>query len=193
MNIKPVLGFPGYFASDDGKIFTSKYRKTGNGKKAGWAIGGPLVQMSTNSDRYGYHQLRFSIDGKSSHSTVGVFVALAFLGARPKGLVVAHLDGNKTNNHVKNLAYVSQSENMRHRRAHGTAPIGEKANRAKLKEDQVREIIVRLDSGELASALAREFGVGDCAIGLIKSGKTWSHLREKINLYPAGTSAGLIM
>jgi hypothetical protein len=35
-------------------------------------------------------------------------VALHFLGPRPSGYVVRHLDGNRYNNHVSNLCYGTQ-------------------------------------------------------------------------------------
>ena len=38
-------------------------------------------------------------------------VAEAFLGPRPKGLLVLHEDDDKTNNHASNLRYGTKSEN----------------------------------------------------------------------------------
>lgn len=40
-------------------------------------------------------------------------VAAAFIGPRPEGAVVRHLDDRKDNNRLTNLAYGSQGENMR--------------------------------------------------------------------------------
>jgi hypothetical protein len=48
-------------------------------------------------------------------------VAEAFIGPRPDGQEVRHLDGNGLNNRLENLAYGSHQENMLDRRAHGTA------------------------------------------------------------------------
>lgn len=39
-------------------------------------------------------------------------IAKAFLGERPDGLVVDHIDRNRTNNNVNNLRYVTQRENI---------------------------------------------------------------------------------
>lgn len=44
--------------------------------------------------------------------TVHSLVAQAFLGDRPKGMVIDHIDGNRFNNHYTNLRYCTQKENM---------------------------------------------------------------------------------
>ncbi len=41
-------------------------------------------------------------------------VAEAFLGKRPKKHTINHKDGNKTNNDINNLEYVTSSENTEH-------------------------------------------------------------------------------
>jgi len=49
-------------------------------------------------------------------------VALAFLGPRPEGAVVRHLDGDPLRPHAENLAYGTKSENLVDQVAHGTHP-----------------------------------------------------------------------
>lgn len=60
-----------------------------------------------NSD--GYPTVRV----RHVRTTVHRLVAEAFLGKRPDGLVVDHIDRNKQNNHYCNLRYVSLSENSK--------------------------------------------------------------------------------
>lgn len=59
-------------------------------------------------------------DGRKVTKTVHSLVAAAFLGPRPEGLVVRHLDGDATNNSVTNLRYGTHSENLLDQVAHGT-------------------------------------------------------------------------
>lgn len=60
-----------------------------------------------NSD--GYPTVRV----RHVRTTVHRLVAEAFLGKRPNGLVVDHIDRNKQNNHYTNLRYVTLSENSK--------------------------------------------------------------------------------
>ena len=50
----------------------------------------------------------------SRNCYVHILVAEAFIGPRPRGHEVNHRDGNKLNNHVDNLEYVTRSENCLH-------------------------------------------------------------------------------
>lgn len=57
-----------------------------------------------------------------------VLVAAAWLGPRPDGLVIRHLDGNSRNNDVRNLAYGTPAENVRDTVRHGTHPEASKTH-----------------------------------------------------------------
>lgn len=45
--------------------------------------------------------------------TVHSLVAYAFLGEKPEGKEIDHIDGDKLNNFASNLQYISHSENMK--------------------------------------------------------------------------------
>jgi hypothetical protein len=59
---------------------------------------------------------------------------------------------------------------------HMGGPKGERAPFAKLTADQVREIRLRVDAGEMQTSLAKDFGVSKSAINLIIKRKSWAHI-----------------
>ena len=55
-----------------------------------------------------------SKNGKYKPTKVHKLVAAAFIGPRPEGLEINHIDGDHQNNAASNLEYCTQSENMKH-------------------------------------------------------------------------------
>ena len=101
---------------------------------------------------------------------VDKLVAGAFLGPRPPAHVVAHKDGNLSNNAADNLEYrprrvILEANEVRHRATLNGRP--------KLLGSQAREIRERALAGEPGIKLAREFGVTPATVSQIKHGKKW--------------------
>ena len=70
------------------------------------------------SDKDGYHFCLFTIGGrkgKTKRRTVASMVAECWIGDRPEGYQVDHIDRNKTNNDYRNLRYATHSEQMKNR------------------------------------------------------------------------------
>jgi hypothetical protein len=132
---------------------------------------GKMLRMLTT--QYGYHKVLLSKNGKTTNKLVGTLVAEAFLGPRPKGLLVLHGDGNAKNNCVDNLRYGTQRDNMRDSVLHGTRPRGRAHKCAKLTEQQVLEIRASSDSN---AAIAVRFDVSPSTVRLARIGRNWSHL-----------------
>lgn len=63
-------------------------------------------------DTSGYHHVRLCKDGKVKTFLIHRLVALAFLEGETS-LTVNHIDECKTNNHVSNLEYMTQADNLR--------------------------------------------------------------------------------
>jgi hypothetical protein len=53
-------------------------------------------------------------DKKQKDFLVARLVALTFLGEPPEGFTVNHKDGNRMNNHIDNLEWLSRGDNIRH-------------------------------------------------------------------------------
>lgn len=62
----------------------------------------------------GYYQVSLCIDGKYRHFQVHRLVAEAFIPNPENKPQVNHIDGNKLNNDISNLEWVTRSENQLH-------------------------------------------------------------------------------
>ena len=72
-------------------------------------------QMKLRNDKDGYRIFSTHHHGKKIHVRVHQLVAKAFLGERPEGYVLDHIDRNRANNHYSNLRYISLSEQNKNR------------------------------------------------------------------------------
>lgn len=107
----PAPGFEGhYLVSSEGRVHSLKRRKHD---------GSPIF-VNWKTDRYGYAIVDLWREGKAARRRVHVLVAGAFLGQRPDGQEVRHLDGDSANPRLANLAYGTRAENRRDRIGHGT-------------------------------------------------------------------------
>lgn len=94
-----LRGFPNcpddkYLVYRDGRIYSVWSEK--------------FLKLKPSGD--GYCQCLLGMKFTKAH----IAVAHAFLGPRPEGKEVNHIDGNKSNNHFSNLEYVTHSENIKH-------------------------------------------------------------------------------
>lgn len=104
---------------------------------------------------------------------VHVLVAMAFIGPRPKGMDIAHFDGDRMNPQPSNLRYATPKENREDSRRHGTLAQGERLPQSKVTEEQVRSI--RSDA-RLLREIAEEIGISESSVARIKNRKTWAHV-----------------
>lgn len=93
-----------YEVSDSGRI-----RRAVAGRKT--YIGKVLADHRVSS---GYRKVSLTKAGKVLQRYVHRLVMAAFVGPAPDGHEVNHIDGDKANNALANLEYVTRSENMRH-------------------------------------------------------------------------------
>lgn len=122
-----------------------------------------------------YAQVTLSRDGTYKAVKVHSIVAAAFIGPRPPGKVVRHLDGDSTNNHYRNIRYGTHQENSDDMVRHGTVLRGEHIPSAKLTEAKVRRIR-RLLKTHTNVAVAKMYGMSNQMISNIKLGKAWVHV-----------------
>lgn len=78
---------------------------------------GKILSLSMGK---GYAQVGLSKNGKSKRFSVHTLVIESFIGSKPNGYQVHHLDNNPLNNNISNLIYVTHSQNMNYRRTKRT-------------------------------------------------------------------------
>lgn len=71
----------------------------------------PAKLLKQGKSKSGYYIISFCVDGIKSNQTVHRLVARAFIINELNKPQVNHKDGNKQNNHVDNLEWVTVSEN----------------------------------------------------------------------------------
>ena len=94
--------FQGYTVYPDGRIKSNGKRKI---FLKGYDVGKGYSTVKINGKNYFRHKI----------------VALCFIGENDN-LVINHKDGNKLNNHYKNLEYISPKENYQHALDNGLKP-----------------------------------------------------------------------
>lgn len=101
----------------DGK-YRDRYEVSNHGRvrASGVGIGGmkPGRILFQGKDARGYPQVIFYFHQKAHTVKVHRLVAAAFLGDRLAGMTVNHINGDKADNHVENLEYVTNKENCWH-------------------------------------------------------------------------------
>lgn len=128
---------------------------------------GKIKKQTLNNSGYLNVQIRSEEKYKSKAFRVHILVAKGFLGEHenPK-IEINHKDGNKLNNNIKNLEYVTHKENTIH--AHKTGLISENRNYKPVIEiDEDKNIIRTFDSCKEA---AKVIGVDETAISKVCRG-----------------------
>jgi len=133
---------------------------------------GEVLSPSVNT-RYPAVTIRYN--KKNIRRNIHVLVAEAFIGPRPKGMVVNHINGDKQDNRVENLEWVTLEENQRHAIRHGLwrPHVAQRNPNAKLKESDIPVIRRLLSDGHMMTAIANLYGVSRSAIKLIRNGENW--------------------
>lgn len=133
----------------------------------------------------GYCLVDLSNEGKSHTVQFHRLVALAFI-PNPDNLdTVNHIDGNKQNNHVKNLEWLSLRDNVRHAWNTGLAkPRYGLDNPANVyTEEQIHKVCQLLEQDELGNKKIAELcGVDVTLIRDIKFRGRWEHISRNYKI-----------
>lgn len=158
--------------------YGGKYEVSNKGTVKSFYNAGRILK--TEQIKNGYLRVKLCKNKLETKYLAHRLVAYAFLGAPPKDKpFVNHKDGNKTNNCVNNLEYVSAQENTVHAFNTGLNenPKGVEHPNNTLTEQQVLEIRDIRETTTLSlNNIARMFGVSKGCISGIVYKRTWKHL-----------------
>lgn len=166
---KPIPGFVGYWVTPAGTVWSTRMRRP-RALVPYLSHGYPRVGLLGDGRRTASGQLR------PRGAMVHALVLLTFVGPRPNGLEARHLDGNRGNPALSNLAWGTSLENANDKRRHGTAVRGERTGTAKLTAEQTAALVRAAAGGVPQRALARRFGIGQTQVGRIIRGEAWTHV-----------------
>ena len=112
---------PRYEVTCDGRVLSVTTNWRGYGMRE--------LKQELNDD--GYPSVRIIVNGKRKRYAVHKLVARSHLGPQPSpGYEIRHIDGNKLNNHFRNLAWGTRKENADDRERHGRTSRGHKHSTA---------------------------------------------------------------
>lgn len=156
-----------YYVTDDGRVYSDKTKKF----------------LSPQLDKNGYEKIQMmSTDGKRHRYSVHRLVLENFhpIDGMEK-LQVNHKDGNKQNNKLENLEWMTNYENTRHAIDNKLRDFnGEKNPSAKLTKQQVYEIVNLFRQNVSCAEIAKKYGVDASTIGRIKNRILWTSVTKDL-------------
>ncbi len=138
--------------------------------------------MKPNKDKDGYLTLNLFSNEGYKHFKVHRMVAECFIVREDDNLQVNHIDGDKLNNTVENLEWVTNSYNVKHAYDIGLIIRGEGHHLAVLTNSIVEKIKLKLMEGLRDIDIAKEFKIERKTISNIRLGKTWKHIRPELSI-----------
>lgn len=176
MEWRPIVGYEGiYEVNDCGQI--RRIAPWADGRRQNVSSVKPLRKAHITANGYMRVALRHSGEAQKYHP-VHRLVMAAFCGPLPEGHQVNHKNGNKQDNRLQNLEYVTGSENRIHSYRVLKQPTrpGSKHHAAKITEADALAIRALRVRGWTLKRLAKQFGLSVPTVCWIAKGKAWKHI-----------------
>ena len=159
---KDVSDFKGLYSISNSGLVKSFHR---NGVKI----------LKPGISTYGYEFVVLQKNGYKKTKLIHQLVIENFSGKCPEGMQVNHKDGNKRNNDVKNLEYVTPRENT----IHAIEVLGKKRScehhwKSKITQEQVDKMRKLYKTGKyVQTELGKMFGIHRGQVSKICNHKSW--------------------
>lgn len=164
---KYKLKYP-YYVTSQGQIYSETTKKF----------------LSTNLDKNGYVKVRLVCeDGRHTFSVHRLVLESYSPRDDMNNLQVNHKDGDKQNNDLSNLEWVTCQENIRHACENNLRHNQQGAlnNATILTEDSVKQIInLLLTTTQTQKEIGKQFNVSEDVVGAIKNKRNWKYLTKHI-------------
>lgn len=108
---KQFPDLPILYVSNFGNVYSDAYSFV---DRFGRQFSYPKKEIKSAPNYKGYHTLKISYKGKLYRYRLHRLVAMTFIPNPDNKLEVNHIDGDKSNNNVWNLEWVTRLENQRH-------------------------------------------------------------------------------
>lgn len=170
---RAIDGWEGYEVSNHGRVRCFKPRGYNRPR-----LSIPHVK-TTHLSVWGYPEVRLHSGDKTRKFRVHRLVAEAFIPNPHLLPEVNHKDGNKQNNCVGNLEWITRSQNMSHAYEKGLASRmrGERNGHVKLTRQDIVSIKRKWSTGKhLQKDLAHQYGVARTTISAVVNNYNWTHI-----------------
>lgn len=149
--------YHGYAVKEDGTVISKRGR-----------------EMKPHLNGKGYMILGLRVDGKSKCKSVHRIVAECYLD-NPENLSdVDHIDGDRLNNHISNLRWVTHGDNIKHSyRLNNRSASGDDNANSKYCEEEIIKVCWLLERGCSCKYVSEMSDVSYSTIRKIKCGVAW--------------------
>lgn len=169
----PIGGFEGFYEVSSWGRVKSLARLVFNG--GGWRQTEDRI-LNLRPDKDGYLLVTLTVDSQAKTLKVARLVAESFIPNPEEKLCVNHKNGNKLDNYLENLEWVTRSENQLHSARVLRNNIGEDAPFAKLKNSDLPKIRLLVSIGKSDRDVGSEFGVHRVTISRIRRNLIWQSI-----------------
>ena len=171
MEIKDVVGFPGYYVSDTGELYSD--------------LRGDFKKLKGWKDSRGYHVVDLRKDGQRHGMKIHRLVAFAFIENPENKPFINHINGVRDDNRVSNLEWVTHRENVDHAMLTGLVPTGEDRSTTIRTTEEIKEVCELLEQGVVScNRLEQLTGVPHYICSQIKCGDIWTCISKNYKLPP---------